>query len=52
MKIKLVFDAQFVGRVEYIIKTTNKLTDKQIKGLSFKEFGIQYDDNCYYEILE
>jgi hypothetical protein len=51
MKIKLVFDAQFAGKIEKIVEVSNKLSNNQIKNLFIEELGIQFDDNCYYEII-
>ena len=51
IKIKLIFDAQFIGKVEHTVEVPDDISDNQIKSLFFKELGIQFDDNCYWEKL-
>lgn len=51
MKILLGFDTQFCGKSETVIEAPNYLSKKEIKELFKKEMGIEFDENCYYEIL-
>ena len=46
MKIKLIFDAQFVGREEVIVDVPDNISDEEIKELFPKYIGIEYDENC------
>jgi hypothetical protein len=51
MKVKLIFDAQFIGKIEKVI-TVDSFTEKDCNKLFFKYIGVVYDENCSYEILE
>ena len=48
MKIKLIFDAQFVGQDEVVLDVPDDITDEEIKALFLKHLGIDFDDNCYW----
>ena len=50
MKIKLIFNAQFVGRDEIIVDVPDDITDKEIKELFSKYLWMDYDENCYWII--
>lgn len=52
MKVKLVFDAQFCGRMESIVKVPDDATEEDIKELFPSELGLEYDKNCTIEILK
>lgn len=52
MKTRIVFDSQFVGRVEEIVEVYSNISDKEIELLFYKYLGMKYDENCYYEILD
>jgi len=52
MKVKLIFDAHFVGYMEQIIELQSTASDEDIKAMFKVEFGIPYDDNCSYEIIK
>ena len=50
MKIRLVFDAQFCGRMEKVVDIQEDCAD--IPSL-FEEFlGVRYDENCTYEVID
>ena len=51
MKLKLIFNAQFVGRNEVTVDVHDDITDEEIKKLFSKYLGIEYDENCYWERL-
>lgn len=46
MKIKLIFDAQFVGREEVTVEVPDTISDEDIKKLFPEYIGIEYDENC------
>lgn len=48
MKIKLIFDAQFVGREEVTVDVPDNISDEDIKELFPKHLGIEYDQNCFW----
>jgi hypothetical protein len=48
MKIKLIFDAQFVGRDEVFLDVPDDITDEEIKALFPKHLGMDFDENCYW----
>lgn len=48
MKIKLIFDAQFVGRDEVVLDVPDDITDEEIKALFSKHLGMDFDENCYW----
>lgn len=52
MKIKLIFDAQFVGREEVIVDVPENISDEEIKELFPRYIGIEYDENCSWEMIE
>ena len=52
MRIKLVFDAQFCGRMESIVNIPDDTTEEHIKNLFPAELGIEYDENCSIELLD
>jgi hypothetical protein len=49
MRLKLIIDAQFVGRNEVTVDVHDDITDEEIKKLFQKYLGIEYDENCYWE---
>ena len=50
MKIKLIFDAQFVGREETVVDVPDNIPDEEIKKLFYSYLGVQFDENCHWEI--
>ena len=46
MKIKLIFDAQFVGREEVTVEVPDNISDEEIKELFPKYLWVEYDENC------
>lgn len=48
MKIKLIFDAQFVGRDEVFLDVPDDITDEEIRALFPKHLGMDFDENCYW----
>ena len=54
MKIKLKFNAQFVGSFSKIVTIEDGviMNEDDIKLLFKPIMGVDYDDNCSYEILE
>lgn len=52
MKVKLISDAQFCGHEEQIIELQSVVTEDDIKAMFPVTFGIPYDDNCSYEVIE
>ena len=53
MLVKLIFDAQFCGKHTWIVNVPNNSTANYIKNVVFpKETGIEFDENCDYEILD
>ena len=52
MKVKVIFDAQFCGHDEQIIELQSIVTEDDIKAMFPIVFGIPFDDNCSYEVLE
>lgn len=51
MKIKLIFDAQFVGRDEVTVEVPDNITDVEIKKLFPQYLQLNYDENCSWEKL-
>ena len=51
MRIKLVFNAQFCGKVEKIVESDHDLTKQEIEDLFEPTLGVKFDVNCYYNIL-
>jgi len=51
MNVKLIFDAQFIGRVEYIADIQSNYSDDDIKSLFPIYIGVNFDNNCSYEIM-
>ena len=51
MKVRLVFDAQFCGRMESVIDVPDDATEEDIKKLFPSELGLEYDENCHIERL-
>jgi hypothetical protein len=51
MKIKLIFNAQFVGKIEKIV-FVDSFNENDLEKLFFKYIGVFYDENCAYEIME
>ena len=47
MKIKLIFNAQFVGRDEVVLDVPDDITDEEIKALFPKHLWMDLDKNCY-----
>lgn len=52
MEIYLCFSAQFCGTIEKMIHTERDLFDCEIRDLFLSEFGIKFDENCFYKIIE
>jgi len=52
MKVKLIFDAHFIGCVEQIIELQSTASDEDIQAMFQVKFGLPYDDNCSYEIIK
>lgn len=54
MVLTLIFDAQFVGTIEYILHNVSQeeLTDDFIHGAFLKYLGIPYNRHCFYKIEE
>ena len=48
-RLKLVFNAQFVGHDEAIVEVKDDITDDEIKALFPLVMRMEYDDNCYWE---
>ncbi len=48
IKIKLIFNAQFVGRDEAIVDVPDDITDEEIKELFPKYLWMDYDENCMW----
>ena len=48
MKIKLIFNAQFVGHEEVTIDVPDDISDEEIKELFPKYMWMDYDENCYW----
>lgn len=48
-KLRLVFNAQFVGHDEAIVEVKDDITDDEIKALFPIVMWMEYDDNCYWE---
>ena len=51
MKIKLVFDAQFCGSIEDVVEVSDKITEDEIKALFPKYLGLDFDENCFWELV-
>lgn len=51
MKVKLIFDAQFVGRLEEIVDVPDELVRDDVRSLFPAKLGVVYDDNCSFEIV-
>lgn len=51
MKIKLIFEAQFVGKLEKTVEVQSNISEEDIKSLFMIYLEVPYDDNCIYEIL-
>jgi hypothetical protein len=49
MKIKLCFNAQFVGSFNEIVEVLDEATDEYIKSLFPEKMGLPFDDNCWWE---
>ena len=49
MKVKLVFDAQFCGRMESVVDVPDDATEEDIQKLFPSELGLEYDENCHIE---
>ena len=54
MVLKLIFDSQFVGTIEYTLHNVSEddLTEEFIRSAFLKHLGIPYNNNCMYEIEE
>ena len=48
MKLKLIFNAQFVGYDEATLEVSENITDEEIKELFPKVLWMNYDENCYW----
>lgn len=46
MRVKLVFDAQFCGRMESAVYVPDDATEEDIQKLFPSELGLEYDENC------
>ena len=51
MKVRLVWDTQFCGRLEEIVDVKESATEEEIKKLFPIYLGMEYDENCYFEII-
>lgn len=49
--VKLLFNAQFVGKIEETVEVADNANDDYIKSLFPKYIGCEFDDNCSYELL-
>lgn len=52
MKVKMCFDAQFCGHAEVLVDVQDEISDHEIRALFPKELGIEFDENCFYEIVK
>ena len=52
MKVKLVFDAQFCGRIEETVDIPDDASEEEIKALFPKVLGMEFDDSCFWKIEE
>lgn len=54
MVLKLIFDSQFVGTIEYTLHNVSEddLSEEFIRSAFLKYLGIPYNNNCMYEIEE
>lgn len=52
MKIKLIFDSQFVGRLGKTVEIQSNISEEDIKSLFLIYLEVPYDENCTYEIIE
>lgn len=50
MKVTLVFDAQFCGRMEATVELPEEVSDEEIKALFPERLGIDFDENCYWTV--
>lgn len=48
MKIKLIFNAQFVGHEEVTVDVPDDISDEEIKELFPKYLWMEYNENCYW----
>lgn len=51
MKVKLIFNAQFCGYFEKIVDVPIDYNDEDIRRLFEKEMELEFDDNCFYEVI-
>lgn len=50
--VRLIWDAQFVGRDEITVKIPCYKDDAYIQSLFLELFGVPYDYNCKYIVVE
>lgn len=50
MKIRLIFDAPFCGREETVVDVPDNIPDDEINKLFYSHLGVQFDENCHWEI--
>lgn len=48
MKVKLIFDSQFVGYSEVTVDVPDDSTNEYIESLFEEEIGVKFDSNCDY----
>lgn len=51
-RVKLIFAAQFCGSAERIVEVPADADEQYIIDLFPEEMGLEFDENCFYEILE
>lgn len=51
MKIKLRWSSQFCGTAEEIVDVVEHASNTDIKALFPALIGLQFDDNCSWEII-
>lgn len=50
-KVKLVWDAQFCGRLEEIVEVEEPVTDEKVRAIWCEIMGMEYDENCeWFEV--
>lgn len=51
--VRLIFDAQFVGRMEceVFVPEWRVANEQNINDLFLEVLGVEYDKNCSYEVI-
>ena len=52
MLIKLTYEVESCGKIEKIVNAPDNSSKGDIKKLFVKHIGIEYDENCYWEVLD